>query len=74
MKIKHEKDFWSGLMFIGFGLLVAGFALRRSKVVSLRESGEEQAEADKHQPRPEIFFVLNLHCRLSSWLGVPGFA
>lgn len=27
MKIKSPKDFWSGVMFIGFGLFFAGWAL-----------------------------------------------
>ena len=26
MRIKNEKDFWSGVMFIAFGLAFAGFA------------------------------------------------
>ncbi len=26
MKIKNAKDFWSGVMFIAFGLFFAGFA------------------------------------------------
>lgn len=26
MRIKHQKDFWSGIMFLAFGLAFAGFA------------------------------------------------
>ncbi len=28
MRIKNQKDFWAGLMFIGFGIFFAGFGLQ----------------------------------------------
>lgn len=28
MKIKNEKDFWAGAMFVGFGIFFTGFGMR----------------------------------------------